>query len=1507
MAAALRQDSPKNEELELRFGRKLSYFGDDANGNQKLYNKFDTNIGHRLFTQYLTLLSKTGKFHPMTLTISQTTNYESKGKGSRNNFREEIFSVKDYRTNLESVLKDLSGGTILREKITHGIDREVVEKRTIETDFHFMDIHDVKMSRSVEIPVKDGTDLGKPSVVRLKYRISLTHQEFPFRIDMTHVVTLQSERTDIGMTQYQLELEYTDGKDVNIRKDITQMMRYLYPDVPVFPFIEKAMLAPKLTYADPISFPESIKQEIIKETIPKGVTTKSLILTKENIWYPKVKAEELLKIPDMIKEILRYYYHDNINTLSIYGGGLGIISSILSKHFKLQVYDQGQSTCAAFVHNHRAMKGKDCLVYCDEVVRYFPNNDVLFFNLPGNKTGNFINGIPISTFILMSAPHCRAVFIKSMAGSKIHLNDLGEKLQKHFIVEHVIKSEFILTLLLPRTVMYTKDLYIAEAHNILSNSMEKRQRNYMDKINRDFKRGGEFIQKFAKPVDLKRGKRGELLLVDNTWAVTDKLDGIGCRLLMIGGCGYVINSRGIKHVYKTDPRLNKTMIDGEFLSMEESKDEESIPQFHAYDILRIKGVDVTGKTLLERLKILKDNVKIHGGFFFVKTFLHSGDISSDVAKIHNMMEERKRENPDIGTDGMIFTPLHDGYLSNNILKWKPIDQLTIDFRIVKIPPVAKAAPVKKKRRPRKHNAITVGNTKIDTDGVDIVPVKENQYYITYQVPGDKYGERSNILKVFEERGGSLAIVTIDELPVKDHDVVEFKFDGNQFHAERIRHDKKISGPNFVKVVKDIFHHHDSDYPKTEKELIERLRGKSTDRVVFNYNGSIKRKLIEQYTRKADVLDIGGGYGGDILKYRHANVKHIYFVEPNKQNIEKFIMRHGVPIYMDESVRKIAGIRNNIGSKEDHTLINAGGEQTRYIMQHLKGKKVDVVSMFFSLTFFFQNEKMLDKLINTIELSLKDGGYFIGTTMDGDKTGELLSKLDNGEVKDIGPGLVNITKLYNNVEKFGSKVKVDIINSPIVSDQIEWLVSFDELIKQLALRGINLVESEYFKPCDDSPMTEGQRLFTQLNRSFVFKKEGGVVAKERVFTIKKQFSIPRRKFELGKELSLDYSTKFIYERTFKEDDKDFLVRIGAVTRGSSFFHAVLHAIGTSTYLNAYDDDDKSLKTHKQKMINSRIKIVDSLRKRLANDLSYEKFIELEPSVLTTQVFIDLISKDLSERFNVRSNIVSGFSEYLTISGAMKRVHEVVLETYDFIKSAPVVAAAEAQPSRKTIDENAKAMIDSFSKIAYKQYLNNLTDPNGYIDREMTSELSRLLGVGIFIVRDSEVYPYVKNPVAKDRNIFVLWQGRRNHYEVLGVQSKETGIITTLFSKDHPIVTNFFKHKREDDEIFEIQRRGGDITKSALWKRYEEEHIAKTVEEENKKKLEGKLMYEKFMKSLAEDDEPAEERKDGNDGNDDEWLFDLPDPDEGDEGDEGDKSEGGYGDPDDQGTPDEEPYE
>jgi len=554
-----------------------------------------------------------------------------------------------------------------------------------------------------------------------------------------------------------------------------------------------------------------------------------------------------------------------------------------------------------------------------------------------------------------------------------------------------------------------------------------------------------------KPVNIKYDSYQTLR--SNRYTVTNKLDGERFLLFFIDG--YVYARQGDKVVYITvsDKELDNTLIDAEFF-----KD-----QFHFFDCYMFQNRPLQRELLDQRLQFAEEAAKTDHALFVMKKFYKN--LYKDT---ETLLESLPKED----NDGLIYTPQQIAP-NQPVFKWKFPEKMSIDFRVIQA----------------------------GQDGA------KYKYYLCVYTPKDQKGET-----MFEIDGRSAIYLSDTELENKT--IYEFMYDKavKKFVLHRPRPDK--DRPNFVNVAIDVFK--DMVHPFESHKLLELFKPMFKFR---KYHNQIKREIINYFCEDKTVLDLGIGRGGDIDKYKKVATKKVFGVEPNVANCNELLERfpeyvkdvkdvetpkycavhpdlvathfcQACPVkYLcaqcDIDAHTYAKTREHVRERMDKDrfveLIATNAQNTLKIVEKVGTEGVDVVASFFSLSFFFFPDKPddLQKLVQTISQNLKEGGHFIGTTIDGDRTKALLNGLPD-KTFNFGDGSIKLN---------ADETVLFEIKGTIVETQLESLVNFERLKNELRDVGIEFLGEENYSHFfhGNKELSRDENTLNSLYRTFAFRK------------------------------------------------------------------------------------------------------------------------------------------------------------------------------------------------------------------------------------------------------------------------------------------------------------------------------------------------------------------------------------------------------------------------------------
>jgi hypothetical protein len=269
-----------------------------------------------------------------------------------------------------------------------------------------------------------------------------------------------------------------------------------------------------------------------------------------------------------------------------------------------------------------------------------------------------------------------------------------------------------------------------------------------------------------------------------------------------------------------------------------------------------------------------------------------------------------------------------------------------------------------------------------------------------------------------------------------------------------------------------------DQPRIQPKAPEqKARGKDDDRgPMRKYHNSQKAILIRTYCKSRRVLDLGAGYGGDLFKYAEADVSSLVLVEPNETNIRS-----------REEVEGTDGLERRLAMstlRSRSVIVPTVGQDTDRIMQALLPGRAGVVASFFSMTFLFESSSILGAFLDTVDFGLVEGGYFIGTMMEGEKAFEAFRG-----AKEHRYGKATIVKHYDDTDAphIGMPLWINI-DGTIVKNQNEYLAFFSILKEEMERREFELEWKFDFRPeTYFDPIDESDQAFSRMNIGFVFRK------------------------------------------------------------------------------------------------------------------------------------------------------------------------------------------------------------------------------------------------------------------------------------------------------------------------------------------------------------------------------------------------------------------------------------
>jgi ubiquinone/menaquinone biosynthesis C-methylase UbiE len=528
--------------------------------------------------------------------------------------------------------------------------------------------------------------------------------------------------------------------------------------------------------------------------------------------------------------------------------------------------------------------------------------------------------------------------------------------------------------------------------------------------------------------------------IKKNYSVSEKIDGERRLLLLNGNRGYLIGSDLKLKLFLHLPfHVNFTLLDGEFY--------ENI--MFIFDVLIHSQKNICNEKFIDRETIYKDIVKnINLNNLRCKNFRRGENIFEICSEILNY----KFEYP---LDGLIFTPINDGYY-NDSYKWKPKEYQTIDFLV---------------RKNKDYYLLFVG--------IDREYSKEKGIEIDYSVIKENFPDviiEDNYLPVlFKPDGKDLSIYKPIEgdLIIEDYTIIEFKYN-ERWIPTRNRTDK-------TKVYLDTCKLFGNDYKVAwnnwniinnpvsletitgEEKYFKTDSSESLITEIRKYNNSVKTDLYKFVRGSNSILEIAGGRGGDLWKIAQNGFSNATLLDSDIN-----------ALFIDSDCAKVR--YQKVKQKNNSFHLNLVHQS---MLEPINLGKFDVVSCQFAIHYAFNSLNNVDALLNNFAGSCKKNGYLILTFMDGEKIFERL-KIGEFKLEKDGHTCIRITKNYNRDKLVNVNQSINVFIDSI-GDNKEYLVNYLFLKKELKKKGFNIIKESFF---DQSTLEGLEKEFVEFNRYLI---------------------------------------------------------------------------------------------------------------------------------------------------------------------------------------------------------------------------------------------------------------------------------------------------------------------------------------------------------------------------------------------------------------------------------------
>ena len=439
--------------------------------------------------------------------------------------------------------------------------------------------------------------------------------------------------------------------------------------------------------------------------------------------------------------------------------------------------------------------------------------------------------------------------------------------------------------------------------------------------------------------------------------------------------------------------------------------------------------------------------------------------------------------------------------------------------------------------------------------------KSDNYLPTQFFPTSPSDNKAGIcnIRLRQDNGTEKHLYTEENEIIEDNTIVEFKYEKDneeqwRWVPLRVRYDKtaqfrdgeKMFGNDYIVANSNW---HSIHYPITRnmiitgenipQELIDddvyynKASGVSKTRALRDFhNLYVKKYLINTVAKPGGTLiDLAVGKGGDFPKWIDAKLKFVFGVDLSRDNIqnrmdgayarylnfrkEYKVMPAALFVNGNSSVniRSTQGVLSDKDKQITKAVFGQGPQDAKILgagvfkQYGVAAEGFDVCSVQFAIHYMFETQETLQNFLQNVSEVTKVGGYFIGTSYDGEKIFNMLkttslneskilsvNKEDNGDGgEDDKKKIWGITKKYAR-EDFPDDnscvgYAIDVFQETINQTIREYLVNFSYLTRVLENYGFVPVSNEELKKLQSNlPNGNGQfsDLFNKMNEEIKAK-------------------------------------------------------------------------------------------------------------------------------------------------------------------------------------------------------------------------------------------------------------------------------------------------------------------------------------------------------------------------------------------------------------------------------------
>lgn len=539
----------------------------------------------------------------------------------------------------------------------------------------------------------------------------------------------------------------------------------------------------------------------------------------------------------------------------------------------------------------------------------------------------------------------------------------------------------------------------------------------------------------------------------NSYYITDKIDGQRC-IILINQDNDLINIKLVTNkLYQISEyndsitNNNYTILDSEFIIPDNLKENDIISKndisLYLFDIIALDNKSTSQIPFEKRLPLIKS------GFQKINNLLNV--LCKEFVKLTNNYKQEltefynKKRNYHI--DGLIFTPSSDvkntNYKDkinsnyNNMIgyKWKPIEEVTIDFYIKQLPKNLYSNIPYNSLRLHKDDKIYIlfsGISKHDFDKLNMT------YLINYnKIISEEFHNKSYFPIQFSTSDNPINYIFISKNLELDNLIGEFNYINNEWKLKKIRTDRTVElnrgeyFGNYYKISELIWNNIKN--PLTFDMLLQDnnnyflVDDNQIYKSVRSYNSFVKSYLLETVINQklSDknntdwIIDLASGKGQDLGRINNLGFKNGLFLDNDKNALLELINRkYNLRTKQDKNMK--------IFTQEINLTTNYKDIIKKLDKFNISKESIDIIICNFAIHYIISNEDNLSNLIKLLSYYLKPNGRFMFTCFNGYKIYKLLENSSVWNLYENDYLKYSIKKLYTTKSFNNTGQKIDVL-------------------------------------------------------------------------------------------------------------------------------------------------------------------------------------------------------------------------------------------------------------------------------------------------------------------------------------------------------------------------------------------------------------------------------------------------------------------------------------------------